>query len=37
MGEKRIVKDKNEHSYVASFVDDLLGSDGLPNWAVAHG
>jgi len=35
LGVRRIVKVKGERGYVGSFVDDLVDSDGSPNWCEA--
>jgi hypothetical protein len=32
LGVRRIIKEKVSTDYVASFVDDLVDSDGSPNW-----
>jgi len=36
LGDRRIVKVKDQQGYVGSFVDDLVGADGLPDWCEAH-
>ena len=35
LGLRRIVKDRDSPDYVSSFIDDLVGSDGSPNWVEA--
>ena len=32
IGVQRIVRERGEHGYVCSFVDDLVDVDGSPNW-----
>jgi len=34
-GSKFIVKNKDASCYEGEFIDDLYGSDGLPNWVEA--
>ena len=35
LGVRRIVKERGSPDYVGSFVDDLVDSDGSPNWCEA--
>jgi hypothetical protein len=35
LGVRRIVKERDLPDYVGSFVDDLVDSDGSPNWCEA--
>ena len=32
LGVRRIVKERDSRDYVSSFIDDLVDSDGSPNW-----
>jgi hypothetical protein len=36
LGVRRIVKERGSPEYVGSFIDDLVGADGSPNWCEAH-
>jgi hypothetical protein len=35
LGLRRFVRERDSPKYVGSFVDDLVGSDGSPNWCEA--
>jgi hypothetical protein len=35
LGVRRIIKERGLADYVGSFIDDLVGSDGSPNWCEA--
>ncbi len=35
VGVRRIVKNRDSPDYVGSFIDDLYGADGSPNWCEA--
>ena len=36
LGVRRIVKEKGKQGFVYSFLDDVVDSDGSPNWCEAH-
>jgi len=35
LGVRRIVKERDSPEFGGSFIDDLVGSDGSPNWCEA--
>ena len=36
LGVRHIVKERGSPEYVGSFIDDLIGADGSPNWCEAR-